>query len=108
MQGIALISYINGWSCSNEAVLDADKHITVIEGKKYSKSVLTLKIISIFDVKSKTVENQDVECLFKTEEGKKLAFKGKIKSIGKKTTVIHELLKADIYETVLNNIKNEH
>lgn len=106
MNGIALISHANGWSCSNEAKLDADKHLVEVDGKKFSKNVITIKINSIFDTVGNLHEGQSVECLFKDDNGYKKAFVGTVKSIGKLTTVIHELYKSDRYTEILNKIKS--
>lgn len=105
MQGIALIIHSDGWSCSNDAKLDADKFLIEVDGKKISKNVITLKINSKFDTVGNIYEGQSVECLFKTDEGKTHAFVGVVKSIGKLTTIIHELQKTDRYTEILNKIK---
>lgn len=105
MKGIAAIIHDNGWAVTNEAVFDADKHLVDVDGKKYSRDVLTIKVFSIFDCEGKVTDDQHVECIFKSEEGKKYAFIGDIKSRGKNLTVIHNLFKSERYTEILNKIK---
>lgn len=105
MIGDCIISHNTGWAISNECVLDTDKHLIIDGEKKISKSVLTIKISFIFDVVDKIIPDQEVECLFKTNDGNKYAFIGKVKSRGKQLTVIHELLKSDRYIEILNKVK---
>lgn len=105
MKGIAAVIHDNGWAVTNEAVFDADKHLVDVDGKKFSLNVLTVKVFSIFDCEGKVIEGQHVECIFKSEEGKELAFIGDIKSRGKNLTVIDNLFKSDRYTEILKKIK---
>lgn len=105
MIGICAIAFKGGYSVSNDCVFDADKHLVVEGDKKYSKQVLTIKINAIFDVKGTLVEGEKVECLFKSVDDKKMAFIGTVKSRGKQLTVVHELVKIDVYKEILNKIK---
>ncbi len=105
MTGIVAILYEGGWAVSNEAVFDADKHLIEVDGKKVSKSVLTIKANAIFECKGQITEGQSVECIFKTLDDKKHAFIGKIKTRGKQVTTIHELLKSERYTEILNKLK---
>lgn len=107
MFGICAIVYDEGLAVSNDAIFDTDKHLIEIDGIKHSKQVLTVKINAIFDVKGRLNEGDKVECIFKSEEGKKNAFVGSVKSRGKQLTVIHELVKIDhYYNKILNKIKS--
>ncbi|ASU34417.1 hypothetical protein [Mucilaginibacter xinganensis] len=106
MTGICAISHEGGWSISNDTIFDADKHLVVEGEKRYSKQILTIKINCIFDVSGQLIEGDKVECLFKSDDDKKYAFIGTVKSRGKQLTVIHELLKSERYEQILNKIKN--
>lgn len=105
MRGICAIWHADGWSITNDAVFDEDKHLVEVDGKKMSKNIWTLKLNSIFDVKGKVVESQHVECVFKTESDKKYAFVGEIKSRGKITTIVHNLLKSERYNEILTKLK---
>jgi|ERR1700744_53300 len=105
MLGICAVVHDGGWSVSNECVFDADKHLVVEGENKYSKQIFTIKLNSKFDGKGQLFEGDKVECLFKSEDGKKYAFIGVVKSIGKQQTVIHELLKSERYNEILKKIK---
>lgn len=105
MTGISAILHNMGISVSNDALLDTDKHLIIENDKKISKNVLTLKLNSIFDMKGKLTENESVECLLKTEDGREFAFIGTVKTRGKQTTVIHNLLKSERYNEILTKIK---
>lgn len=105
MTGICAIVHNEGFAVSNDCLFDADKHLIVEGDKKYSKQIITIKINGIFDVKGQLFEGDKVECLFKSEDGKKSAFVGTVKSRGKQLTVIHELFKSEQYEQILNKIK---
>lgn len=105
MKGIAAVLHSEGWAVSNEVTFDADKFMVEIDGKKYSKNVMTLKLLSIFDTKGQITEGQEVEVIFKADDDKKFAFVGKVKSKGKLLTVIHELLKSERYNQILMKIK---
>lgn len=105
MNGICAIYYTDGWAISNEVIFDADKRLIDINGEKISKHIFTLKVLSIFDCINEITVNKQVECIFKTDEGKKHAFIGTIKSRGKQVTIIHELIKSDRYNEILNKIK---
>lgn len=105
MLGICAIVYNGGLSVSNDTIFGADKYLIEVDGIKHSKQVLTIKANSIFDINGKLIEGEKVECLFKADDGKKLAFVGIIKSRGKQLTVIHELLKSERYNEILNKVK---
>lgn len=106
MTGICVLVNNDGWAITNDATFDADKHLMVDGDKKYSKQVFTIKINGIFDAKGQLAEGDKIECLFKSNDDKKFAFIGVIKSRGKQLTVIHELLKSERYEEILNKINN--
>lgn len=105
MNGICALIHSTGWAVTNEATFDADKHLIEVEGKKFSKNILTIKLNAIFEVEGRVTEGQPVECIFKSEDGKKHAFVGLIKSRGKQLTVVHELLKSERYAEILKKIK---
>lgn len=105
MKGYCAIAHNNGWSISNECVFDADKHLVVEDDKRYSKQILTIKIYGFFDVIGQLNEGDKIECIFKSEDEKKNAFVGTVKSKGKQLIVIHELLKSERYNEILNKIK---
>lgn len=105
MTGIAIISHANGWAITNDALIDTDKFIIEVDGQKVSKSVQSIKLNNIFDTVGEVIENQQVECLFKTYDDKKYAFVGTVKLRGKQSTVIHELFKSERYTEILNKIK---
>ena len=105
MLGICAVVHNGGLSVSNDCVFDTDKYLVNDGDKKYSKQVLTIKINAVFDMKGRLNEGDKVECLFKSDDDKKLAFIGTVKSRGKQLTVIHELYKAERYSEILNKIK---
>lgn len=105
MIGIAALIYEGGVAVTNDAIMDADKHLVIIDEKKYSKSIITLKLNAIFDMEGKLVGGESVECIFKSDDDKKYAFVGKVRNRGKQVTVIEDLLKSERYTEILNKIK---
>lgn len=106
MIGICAVVYDNGLAVSNDCVFDADKYLVGEGENRRTKQVLTIKMNSVFDIQGMLIEGEKVECIFKSEEGKKNAFVGFIKSRGKQLTVIHELIKIDhYYNEILSKLK---
>jgi hypothetical protein len=105
MKGIGAIVHSTGFAVSNEVIFDADKLLVMIDNQKHIKDVLTLKYFSIFDCEQVVTVGQEVECLFKSEEGVKRAFVGIVKSIKGSITTIHELKTSERYNLILTKIK---
>jgi hypothetical protein len=103
MTGYCAIWHANGWAVSNDAKLDEDKDFD--PEKKILTGVLTLKINAIFEAKGNVFKGDKIECIFKSETDKKLAFVGTIKIRGKQLTVIDNLHKSERYNEILNKIK---
>jgi hypothetical protein len=105
MKGIGVIVHSTGFSVSNEVIFDADKQLVMIDNKKHVRDILTLKYFTIFDCEGTVLAGQEVECLFRSEDGDKSAFVGVVKNINGTITVIQELKKSERYNQILNKIK---
>ncbi len=105
MQGSAFIVHQNGWSCSNEVLIDVETDIENGQSRKTS----FLKLKGVFDGKGQLEKDIFVECLFKKEDdGSLQGFAGRITGIVPTKTVIQILGKINKTEEILSKIKEEN
>lgn len=103
MKGSCIIIHTEGWAITNESVLDEDKIFD--PDKKILTGVLTLKNFHIFDSVGRVSDEQAVECLFKSDSGRKELFIGTVKARRGKLTIIENLTRSDNYTQTLNKIR---
>lgn len=107
MQSKGFIIWLDGWSCSDDVLMDKEHEVIEVEGKKNLKETPILKFNYIFEGKSILTIGIEVICLLKTGDVIRV-LKGKIKS--KKESVVVEVLgnvavKENYIKQVIQKIK---
>ncbi len=107
MKGAVFITHAEGWSCSNEAVLDFHSFTERdMSGKIIAVSrTQTLTVSGIFNAFGLIPEHTKCDIVMLDEDDqKKYGFTGELRSIGQEVTVLNIFTKTDRISEILSNI----